>query len=108
MTDFAIIAAAGLATWVLRASFITLVGDRQLPEASEPVLRYARPAVLAALAASATVGSGGLVASMTLVPRIAGAFGAGAVAWRTGNMLLTLGVGFAVFVAARIAIEYVG
>jgi branched-subunit amino acid transport protein len=108
MTDFAIIAAAGLATWVLRASFITLVGDRQLPEASEPVLRYARPAVLAALAASATVGSGGLVASMTLVPRVAGAIGAGAAAWRTGNMLLTLGVGFGVFAAARIAIEYVG
>lgn len=108
MTDFAIIAAAGLATWVLRASFITLVGDRQLPEATQPVLRYARPAVLAALAASATVGSGGLVASTALVPRVAGAVGAGATAWRTGNMLMTLGIGFAVFALTRVVVDYIG
>ncbi len=108
MTDLAIIAAAGLATWVLRASFITLVGDRQLPEASESVLRYARPAVLAALAASATVGSGGLVASATLLPRVIGAAGAGIAAWRTGNMLLTLGVGFAALAATRLAINVAG
>lgn len=108
MTDLAIIAAAGLATWVLRASFITLVGDRQLPEASEHVLRYARPAILAALAASATVGSGGVIASVTLLPRIAGAVGAGVAAWRTGNMLLTLGAGFAVLAATRIAVSYAG
>jgi branched-subunit amino acid transport protein len=45
---------------------------------------------------------------VTLVPRIAGAIGAGAAAWRTGNMLLTLAIGFGVFTAARIAVEYAG
>ena len=108
MIDLAIIAAAGLATWALRASFITLAGDRDLPEASESVLRYARPAVLAGLAASATVGSGGILAGAALLPRIAGALGAGAAAWRTGNMLLTLAVGFAAFAAARLVINLAG
>lgn len=106
MTDLAIIAAAGVLTFLLRSSFISLVGERELPEASENVLRYARPAVLAALAASATVGSGGLVMSATLVPRIVGAVASGAAAWRTGNMLLTLGAGFAALAAARVVIEY--
>jgi branched-subunit amino acid transport protein len=108
MTDFAIITAAGLVTWLLRASFISLVGSRELPASSEQVLRYARPAVLAALAASATVGSGGLVASVALVPRLAGAGSAGLAAWRTGNMLITLAVGFAALAATRLAIEFAG
>jgi branched-subunit amino acid transport protein len=108
MIDFAIITAAGVLTFLLRASFISLLGDRQLPEASESVLRYARPAVLAALAASATVGGGGLVMSATLLPRFAGALASGAAAWRTRNMLFTLGAGFAVLTATRFAIDYAG
>ncbi len=108
MTDIAIIAAAGLVTWMLRASFISLVGSRELPSSSEQVLRYARPAVLAALAASATIGSGGLVASVTLVPRLVGAGTAGITAWRTGNMLITLAVGFAALAATKLTIEVVG
>jgi branched-subunit amino acid transport protein len=108
MTDLIIIAAAGALTFLLRSSFISLVGERELPAASESVLRYARPAVLAALAASATVGSGGFVMSATLVPRLVGASAAGGAAWRTGNMLLTIGAGFAALTATRLAIEYIG
>lgn len=108
MTDFAIVAAAGLVTWLLRSSFISLVGSRELPSSSEQVLLYARPAVLAALAASATVGSGGLVADLSLVPRLVGAGTAGLVAWRTGNMLITLAAGFAGLAATRLAIQFVG
>jgi branched-subunit amino acid transport protein len=105
MIDFAVIAAAGAITFLLRSSFISLAGDHALPRSSEAVLRYARPAVLAALAASATVGNSGATLDPALLPRIAGVAVAGFAAWRSGNMLTTLAAGFGAFTLARLLIE---
>jgi branched-subunit amino acid transport protein len=105
MIDLAIIAAAGVLTWGLRASFIVFAGDRPLPPTAEGVLRYARPAVLAALVASVTIGSGGLALSTTVLTRVAAAGAAGVTAWQWRNLALTLAAGFAALWSAQLAIH---
>ena len=48
---WAVIAAIGLGTWLLRFSFLGLMGGRRFPPWAERVLRYAPVAVLPALVA---------------------------------------------------------
>ncbi len=48
---WALIAAIGLGTWLLRFSFLGLMGGRRFPPWAERVLRYAPVAVLPALVA---------------------------------------------------------
>src|SRR5690606_37665711 len=95
MEHLLIIAAAGALTWLLRASFITLGGSSELPAGTQHLLEYARPALLSALVATATIGSGGVAGGLVLAPRVAGVAVAGTVAWRSGNLTVTLLLGFA-------------
>ena len=80
-------------TLLLRASFLVLVPGEALPHWARRGLRFVPPAVLAALAVSAFVpttwpvdGPGALAHPMAAVV-------AGLVAWRWGNVLLTIGSG---------------
>jgi branched-subunit amino acid transport protein len=107
MNDFLIIAAAGVVTWLLRASFITLAGSRELPEGAQGLLAHARPALLSALLATATIGSGGAAGGLVLLPKIAGVAVAGVVAWRRRNLAVTLLVGFAGYWTARAVLEII-
>jgi branched-subunit amino acid transport protein len=98
-----ILALAGVASYGLRASFIATAGAFALPASVDRLLRYARPAILAALVATSLArsaeGSG-----MPLVPvEVLAAAVAGYVAWRTRNLLWTLLAGLGVLVALEAA-----
>lgn len=90
-----LIGAAALGTYLLRASFLSLVASERLPLWAKRGLRYVPPAVLAALAVPAFVpaawppdGAGSLV-------RPAAAVVAVLMGWRFGSVLLTIGSGMA-------------
>ena len=98
-TIWLIVLVAGIGTFALRLSFILLLGRLDaVPPTLEGVLRFVPAAVLAALVAPAIV-------SVTADPAPALAYEtekvvaggiAAVVAWRTGNVLATIGVGMVV------------
>lgn len=59
MNAVALLLASGIATWMLRASFIAFGSGRTLPAGLERLLAHTRPAVLAALVTSALLAAGG-------------------------------------------------
>ena len=92
MSAVAVLALAGLATYVLRITFVTLVPAAGLPAVVRESLDHVGPAVLAALVAVALVNGGGQ--GFGAAPAAA-ALLAGLVAWRTRNLLLTTVSGIA-------------
>jgi len=97
-TIWILILVVGAGTFTLRASMIALLGRiEQTPPALERVLRFIRPAVLAALIAPAVVLVEGEPAFFApFNPRLVAGLVAIVVAWRTGNVLLTIGSGMGV------------
>lgn len=91
MTAWSILGGAALGTLMLRASFITFLGDREMPDTLTRALRYVPAAVLAALVAPAVLQPEGQFDLTNL--RLPAAIVAGLVAWRTRNMAYTLVVG---------------
>lgn len=83
MSEWLIVAVIGIGTYVLRLSFIGLLGTRPLPMWAEQPLRYVAPAVLAALVVPAVVLADG-TADITPFgnPRFLAAVVAGLIAWR--------------------------
>ena len=90
------IVVVAIGTFVLRSSLILLFGRTgELPSRLRAALRFVPAAVLAALAFPAFVYlDGSLVLSPSSERLVAGGL-ATAVAWRTENMLATIGVGMA-------------
>lgn len=89
-----IILGMGLITFLLRFSFIALVGKITLPSVVERGLQYVPASVFAALIVPALVyDSSGLLAISPLNPRLMAGLIAAVVAWRTRNILLTIAVG---------------
>ena len=88
----------GAGTFALRVSMIALLGRvERTPPAVERVLRFIRPAVLAALIAPAVILLDGRPAFLgPLNPRLVAGVVATLVAWKTSNVLLTIGSGMAV------------
>ena len=82
----------GAGTFALRVSLIALLGRiEQTPPALERVLRFIRPAVLAALVAPAIVllnGEPTFIAPLN--PRLVAGLVATVVAWKSRNVLLTI------------------
>ncbi len=98
MIDMVLITAAGVVTWVLRASFVTLAGNHALPAPVNSVLGHARIAVLAALLATATTNSGTATAGeLEMLARVAGIAVAGGISWKWRNLTFSLAGGFAVY-----------
>lgn len=87
-----LLAVVAAGTWGIRLSFIALFGRIEvIPDAVLRVLRLIPAAVLAALAAPALTHAGG---SFDLAsPRFAAGVVAAAVAWRTQNVVATIGAG---------------
>ncbi|WP_435360332.1 AzlD domain-containing protein [Haloarchaeobius sp. DFWS5] len=89
-----VILLAGLGTYAIRLSFILLLGRLDaVPPRLETVLRFVPAAVLAALVVPSVVAmdpSFGLDYELT---KVVAAVAAGIVAWRTENVLATIGVG---------------
>ncbi len=86
---------AGLGTWLIRLSFIALLGrTAAIPDFVMRILRLIPAAVLAAIVTpSITHASGSF--DLTTDRFVAGVI-AGLVAWRTKNVLATIGAGMGV------------
>jgi branched-subunit amino acid transport protein len=87
---------AGVVTFIIRLSFIALLGNAQVPDAVRRALRFVPPAVLSAIIFPEVLQPGGhFDLSLTNARLWAGVLAA-LVAWRTKNILLTIAVGMAV------------
>jgi branched-subunit amino acid transport protein len=97
-TIWILILVIGSGTFALRVSLIALLGRiEQTPPALVRVLRFIRPAVLAALIAPAVVMLNGEPTFIDpLNPRLVAGLVATAVAWKSRNTLLTIGSGMGV------------
>ena len=95
---------AGAVTFALRLSFIALLGRVELSRYFERALRFVPAAVLTAVVIPLLVyANGSLELSFGNERLVAGLFAA-LIAWRTRNVLFTLGAGM----AALWALQYVG
>ncbi len=95
-TVWLVVVAAGVGTFLLRLSFIALVGRvESVPPAVEGALRFVPAAVLAALVVPAVVAlSAGPTLGLTYDPaKVVAASVATVVAWRTEDVLATIVVG---------------
>lgn len=96
MTDFGIVVAIGIGTYLIRLSFIGIVGDRVMPEWAMVPIRFVAPAVLAALAAPAVLlHEGDLTISPATNPRAIAALVALLLAWKTKNAAVVIAAGMA-------------
>ncbi len=92
MREWFVFGAAGVLTYLTRASFL-LLGDRLVvPSGVRKMLRYVAPAAFAGIAVPAVVGSS--VASVELSALVAG-FVAVLVVWKTRNLVLCMVSGMA-------------
>jgi len=83
----------GIITYTIRLSLIVLIGRVDVPPLIQRALRFVPPAVLSAIILPELLRPGGtLDLSFGNVRLLAGMLAAG-VAWRTKNVLLTIGVG---------------
>jgi branched-subunit amino acid transport protein len=87
---------AGLVTFLLRLSFIALLGNRQVPDALRRALRFVPPAVLSAIIFPEVLLPGGHWDLSITNARLWAGVLAALVAWRTKNILLTIAVGMGV------------
>jgi branched-subunit amino acid transport protein len=101
-----VILVIGAGTFTLRISMIALLGRiERTPPALERVLRFIRPAVLAALVAPAVVLLNGQPTFiLPLNPRLVAGVVATLVAWKTSNVLLTIGSGMAVLWVLQVVV----
>jgi branched-subunit amino acid transport protein len=90
-----IILAGALGTYLLRLSFIALLPPNRLPARVRESLRFVPPAVLAALILPGILGSGASLNLNPANPRLLAAVLAGAIAWRTRNIWLSIAAGMA-------------
>ncbi|MEN8113502.1 MAG: AzlD domain-containing protein [Actinomycetota bacterium] len=97
MTDLAIILTIGVGTYLLRLSFVGIIGDRTMPDWAMVPLRYVAPSVLAALVAPAVLLREGAVdLAPATNPRALAALVALVVAWKTKNVAAVIVAGMAV------------
>ncbi|WP_251341550.1 AzlD domain-containing protein [Haloplanus halophilus] len=98
LSIWAVVIVVGLLTFVIRYSFIYLLGWVDgMPPRLERALRFVPAAVLAALVAPSLVDPGPSVTATLLDPRLLAGVVAGVVAWTTENMFATLAAGMVTF-----------
>jgi len=101
---WALIIVIGVLTFLIRLSFIGLVGYLgEIPTQIEHGLRFVPAAVLAGLVLPSLIipesGAGGVA-----VDKLAAGVIAGGVAWQTENVLMTIGAGMATLWVVRFAL----
>lgn len=102
MTDFGIVLAIGIGTYLIRLSFIGIVGDRTMPDWAMVPIRFVAPAVLAALVAPAVLlHDGGLTVAPAMNPRAIAALIALLLAWKTKNVAVVIAAGMATVLALQ-------
>jgi len=97
VTGVAIITGIGIGTYLLRLSFVAIVGQRTMPDWALVPLRYVAPAVLAAIITPAVfLPEGTLDVAPATNPRVLAALVAVAVAWKTKNVVAVIVAGMGV------------
>ena len=97
MNYWLVIVVIGIATYLLRLSFVGLLGSRPMPLWAERPLSYVAPSVLAALTVPAVMlRDSSLDLSPETNPRFLAAIVAGLVAWRFRNMAAVIIIGMSV------------
>jgi branched-subunit amino acid transport protein len=96
----------GLVTYAIRLSLIVLIGRVDVPPLIQRALRFVPPAVLSAIIFPELLRPGGtLDLSFGNVRLLAGILAA-LVAWRTRNVLLTIGVGMVALWVLQVVIPH--
>lgn len=104
MNEFLMILGMALVTFAVRYPVLVLVGKIPLPDRVFRALRYVPPAVLAAIIVpSVLMPSGSIDVSPSNSYLVAGIISA-IIAWRSKNLLLTIVLGMAIFLALRVII----
>jgi len=97
MTNLFIIGSVGIGTYLLRLSFVAIVGRRSMPDWALVPIRYVAPAVLAALVAPAVLFHDGMLdVAPASNPRAIAALIAVLVAWKTKNVAVVIVAGMSV------------
>ena len=95
MNIWLMIVLMGAVTYAIRLSMILFLGPAQVPPVVQRGLKYVPVAILSAIIAPEIVLSGGQVDLSWSNARWLAGIIAAAVAWRTKNVLLTIGTGMA-------------
>lgn len=95
MNTWLLILAIGATTYAIRLSFVTIFGKREIPAFVLRVLRFVPMAVLSAIIWPQLFLVNTSLDLSPANPRWLAGIIAGLVAWRTRNVLLTIGVGMA-------------
>jgi branched-subunit amino acid transport protein len=95
MIPWLLILAIGVVTYAIRLSFVTLFGKREIPAFVLRVLRFVPMAVLSAIIWPQLFLVNTALDLSPASPRWLAGLIAGLIAWRTRNVLLTIGVGMA-------------
>jgi branched-subunit amino acid transport protein len=85
--------AVGVLTYATRLSFILLLGQREISPRARQALRFVPPAVLTALIFPQLLLPGGSLDLSLGNDRLLAGIVASAVAWRTKNVVATIGAG---------------
>jgi branched-subunit amino acid transport protein len=101
MTIWWVMILGGLATFTIRAFFILLVGQREIPPLVRRGLYFIPPAVLTAIIVPELLLPRGKLEISLTNPNLLAGMVAVLVAWRTRSVLLTIVVGMAVFWIAQ-------
>lgn len=103
MSDFLWLAILGMlaATFATRASFLVFGHGLDFPPAVVRALGHVPVAVLAAIVLPEALLPGGEWFLSPANPYLIGTLVAGGVAWKTGHILLAVGLSFVVFAALR-------
>ncbi|MFN2196127.1 MAG: AzlD domain-containing protein [Anaerolineales bacterium] len=96
MNIWLVIILGGALTYLIRLSFIVLIGQRQIPAWLSQGLRFVPPAVLSAIIFPELLMPGGTLDISWGNLRLFAGLAAALVAWRTRNVLLTIAVGMGV------------
>ncbi len=101
MSEPLLIAGMAVVTFAARYPLLALVGRLELPEPVVRALRFVPTAVLVAITVPAALMPQGALDISIHNAYLVGALVAVAVAWRSHNLLLTMGAGMTVFVLWR-------
>jgi branched-subunit amino acid transport protein len=102
VNEFVLIAGMAFVTIIVRYPVLALVGKIPLPDRVFRALRYVPPAVLTAIIVpSVVMPTGRADFSPTNSYLVAGVISV-IIAWRTKNLLLTIVLGMALFLALRV------
>lgn len=86
----------GIITFAIRLSMFLLLGRFTLPDVGQRALRYVPAAVLSAIILPELIIPGGVYDLSLGNERLLAGIAAGLIAWRSGNMLLTIACGMGI------------